>query len=246
MKNERLVYQKSYGFAVIESTLPVSNTSLFRIASISKPITAIGIFKLAQDKLLDLDSKVFGEGAILGTTFGTNLYSEAIKSITVRHLLEHKAGGWPNDGNDSMSLELHYTQNQLIGYILDTRPLSHQPGSTFLYSNFCYCILGRIIEKVSGESYETYIKNNILQPSGITSMGIGNKFLSAKHENEVKYYNPSSENSPNQIDVKRGDSGGGWIASAADLLRLMARIDRLPQKEDLLDKVYRGINLNTY
>lgn len=238
MKEERLVYQANYGLAEVESSTPVTNNSLFRIASISKPITAIGIFKLAQDKLLNLDSKVFGEGAILGTTFGSLPYSEAIKSITVRHLLEHKAGGWPNDGSDPMFLPIHYPQDLLIGHILDTRPLSHQPGTTFLYSIFGYCILGRIIEAVSGESYETFIKKNILEPCGITAMQIGRKFISEKHENEVRYYNPASQFSPYEIDVKRMDAGGGWIATATDLLRFMARIDRLPQKEDLLKEYY--------
>jgi D-alanyl-D-alanine carboxypeptidase len=240
MKNERLVYQNSYGFAVNETSLPVTNQSLFRIASISKPITAIGIYKLVQDQLLDLDSKVFGEGAILGTTFGTIPYSEAVKSITVRHLLEHKAGGWPNDGSDPMFLELYYSQHQLIDYILDTRPLTSQPGTTFNYSNFGYCILGRIIEEVSGLSYETYIMKNILEPCGITSMQIGSKLYSDRYENEVRYYNPASDYSPYQIDVKRMDAGGGWVGSATDLLRFMARIDRLPQKKDLLKEYYLG------
>ncbi|GAB3217828.1 beta-lactamase family protein [Algoriphagus aestuariicola] len=238
MKEERLVYRASYGLADVESSTPVSNNSLFRIASISKPITAIGIYKLAQDKLLDLDSKVFGEGAILGTTFGTKPYSDEIKSITVRHLLEHKAGGWPNDGSDPMFLPIYYPQDQLIGHILDTKPPSQQPGTTVIYSNFGYCILGRVIEAVSGESYEAYIKKNILEPCGITSMQVGRKFMSEKHENEVNYYNPASEFSPYEIDVKRMDAGGGWIAKATDLLRFMARIDRLGQKEDLLNEYY--------
>jgi CubicO group peptidase (beta-lactamase class C family) len=238
MKDERLVYQGSYGFADKESKLPVSNQNVFRIASVSKPITAIGIYKLAQDGLLALDDKVFGEGAILGTTFGTNPYSEAIKSITVRHLLEHKAGGWTNDGNDPMFSLLNYPQHQLIGYTLDTRPLDFQPGSTFLYSNFGYCILGRVIEAVSGESYEAYIRNNILEPSGITGMYIGNKTFSGEFENEVRYYNSHSDFSPYKIDVKRMDAGGGWVASATDLLRFMARIDRLPYKQDFLKEYY--------
>ncbi|EMS32221.1 hypothetical protein C943_01483 [Mariniradius saccharolyticus AK6] len=238
MKNERLVYQNSFGFAEVESSARVTNKSLFRIASISKPITAIGILKLVKDSKLELDSKVFGEGAILGTKFGAKPYSEAVKSITVRHLLEHKAGGWPNDANDPMFLAIHYPQHQLIGYVLDTRPLSNPPGSTIIYSNFGYCILGRIIEEVSGENYETYIKKNVLEPYGITSMHIGRNFDHDKHENEVKYYNRHSDYSPYQIDVKRMDSGGGWIGSATDLLRFMARIDRLHQKEDMLDEYF--------
>jgi D-alanyl-D-alanine carboxypeptidase len=238
MRNERLVYQGTYGFADKESKLPVSNESVFRIASVSKPITAIGIYKLAQDGLLALDDKVFGEGAILGTRFGSKPYSEAIKAITVRHLLEHKAGGWTNDGNDPMFSPINYPQHELIGYILDTRPLDFQPGSTFVYSNFGYCILGRVIEELSGESYEAYIRTKILEPSGITSMYIGNNTVSEKFENEVRYYNPHSYFTPYQIDVKRMDAGGGWVASATDLLRFMTRIDRLPYRKDFLKDYY--------
>jgi len=64
-------------------------------------------------------------------------------------------------------------QAELISWALDNLPLKNPPGKVFAYSNFGYCLLGRVIERVTGQSYSDYVQNTILLPSGITSMRIG-------------------------------------------------------------------------
>ncbi len=97
-KNGKLVYAKSYGKSDQSAGTDVSNSSLFRIASVSKPVTGIAIMKLVEAGTLSLDQKVFGAGNILGTQYGTTPYGPNITNITVIQLLQHTSGGWPNDG----------------------------------------------------------------------------------------------------------------------------------------------------
>lgn len=233
-KNEKLVYLKSYGLADKENNNSVANNSLFRIASVSKPITQAAILHLVQSGKLSLNDKVFGADGILKTTYGSKQYSDELKSITVRHLVEHKAGGWTNDNQDPMFLPNNLTQTEIINYVLDNRPLQHVPGSTYLYSNFGYCLLGRVIEAVTGESYEDFVKKSLLTPSGISEMRVGNGTLAGRFANEVKYYNDQFD--PYSYNISRMDSHGGWIANAKDLAKLLVRIDRNTQVPDLVQK----------
>lgn len=231
IKDEKLVYERSYGFSDKEENTAATVNDLYRIASISKPVTAIAILKLVQDGSLSLDEKVFGEGGILGNDYGTPPAGSNKDLITVRHLLNHSSG-WTNTPNDPMFHNLAHTQAQLISDLLANRPLTHAPGATYSYLNFGYCILGRVIEKLSSLSYEEYVKTNILEPCGISRMRISGNTLNERYAHEVKYY--QDEFSPYAMNVRRLDAAGGWIASAKDLARFMVKIDRNTAKSDLI------------
>jgi CubicO group peptidase (beta-lactamase class C family) len=233
VKNEKLVYIRSYGFSDKENGILCSGDNLFRIASVSKVITAITILKLVQDNLISLDQKVFGSKGILGNDYGTPPVGSNIDSITVRHLFDHTSG-WTNTPDDPLATNFYHTQSQLITGIVTNRPLTYTPGSTFYYLNIGYCILGRVIEKVTKMSYENYVKSNILLPCGITEMKIGGNTLEERFPNEVNYYQ-DAYNYVFWINVKRFDAAGGWIASATDLARFIVRIDRNSFVSDLID-----------
>ncbi len=232
-KNGKLVYAKSYGKADVGANTDVSNNSLFRIASVSKPVTGIAIMKMVEAGQLNLDAKVFGTGNILGTTYGNTPYGPNITNITVRQLLQHTAGGWPNDGNDPMFTNQAMNHAQLISWTLNNRPLTHTPGTNYAYSNFGYAVLGRVIEKISGQTYEQYVKTNVLQPAGITTMTIGGDTEADRKPNEVKYYGQGGQN-PYIYKIARMDAHGGWIASATDLAKLLVRVDGFNTKPDIL------------
>lgn len=244
IKNEKLVYLKSFGKSDKEANTNASNDDLYRIASVSKPITLIAILKLVQDGLITLDQSVFGTGAILGNDFGTVPVGSNKNLITVRHLIDHKSG-WTNVPNDPMFSAISITQTSIIRDLLANRALTTAPGNTYYYSNAGYCILGRIIEKVTGITYENYVKNNILLPSGISTMKIGGSTLAERAINEVKYY--QTEFSPYIMNIPRFDANGGWIASSKDLAKLMVKIDLNTTKPDLipsslLNQFYFGFN----
>ncbi|MBL4676788.1 MAG: serine hydrolase, partial [Mucilaginibacter sp.] len=232
-KDEKLVYVKSYGLSDKEQNTKATNQDLYRLASLSKQITSIAIMKLLDQGKINLDAKVFGAGGILGTEYGTQPYKTGITDITVSQLLHHTSGGWANDGNDPMFSNPTMTAQQLITWTLDNRPLSNTPGTKYAYSNFGYCILGRVIEKITGQTYEAAVKSLILQPIGITDMAIAGNTLAERLPNEVKYYGQSGEN-PYIYNIKRMDAHGGWVATATDLARLLVYIDNFPNRHDIL------------
>ncbi|RYZ62394.1 MAG: class A beta-lactamase-related serine hydrolase [Chitinophagaceae bacterium] len=229
-KGEKLVYAKSYGKMGGADNNPVTNNSLYRIASVSKPVTGIGIMKLLEGGKLTLDSKVFGPGSILGADFPTA--PAGVHDITVRHLLHHTVGAWGNDGNDPMFKQQTFTHTQLINWTLANYPATSGRG-TYRYSNFGYSLLGRVIEKLSGKTYEQYIKEDVLAPAGITAMTIGGNTLADRKPGEVVYTGQNNF-SPYVYNVTRMDAHGGWLASATDLARLAVRVDGFTGKADIL------------
>lgn len=236
VKNEKLVYAKGYGKADTENGEDVNKNSLFRIASVSKPITGIAIMKLAETGMLSLDDTVFGEDGLLGTRYGSKSYSPVLKQITVRHLLWHTSGNWPNDGTDPMFRQQQLDVHELLDWVLDTYPHTVTPGTRYAYSNFGYAVLGRVIEQVTGLSYEDYVKNEILKPAGITNMQMAGNTEAERKSGEVKYYPQGSNEAAlvYNMNVERMDAHGGWIASATDLARLLVRVDGANGKPDIL------------
>lgn len=232
-KDEKLVYAKAYGLADIATGEKATTENLFRIASISKPITSAAIFKLVEANQLSLDQTVFGPDGILGTTYGAFTYSNELKAITVRHLLQHTSGGWPNDAYDPMLLTIPMSESKFIGWALDYYPLSHYPGTYFSYSNFGYYLLGRVIEKTTGMSYEDYVYQALLQPAGAYDMTIAGNTLADRMPDEVVYYGMGGEN-PYSFNITRMDANGGWLASPIDLLKFAVRVDGRGGKPDLL------------
>jgi len=238
---ERLVYSDAVGYADREDSEPVSPESLFRIASVSKVITEIALLKLSEEKKLQLDDVVLGENGILGTAFGTPPKGSQIDKITVRNLMDHKSG-WTNSPNDPMFNYPGLSQKDLITLVVTTRKLASAPGSTYYYLNFGYCVLGRVIEKITGMTYEEYVQREVLAPCGISDMQIGRNSLADRLPGEVKYYPTLGEVryqtlplfSPYNLDVARMDSHGGWVASAIDLAKFMTRIDREPIVPDIV------------
>ncbi len=213
-RNSKLVYLESFGKADTEEGDLVKENSLFRIASISKPITVMAISNLIADNKLSSEDFVFGPNGILGETYGTPPYEANEQAITVGQLIEHRAG-FTDDPSDIMFEDVTLTQSDLIGKVLDERSLAYTPGNTYEYSNFGYALLGRIIEKASDKTYENYVKQDVLGPMGITNMNIALNSASEAFDKEVRYY--SNWTSPYELNINRMDSHDGWVSSAKSL-----------------------------
>jgi CubicO group peptidase (beta-lactamase class C family) len=248
-KDGRLVYAKGFGLGDVVNKAPVEPTSLFRIASLSKPITAVAVLKLVQDGKLDLDAKAFallGLKAPEGATVDPRL-----AEITVRHLLQH-TGGWNRDKSGdpmfmapqisgALAVPSPPTSLHIIRYMMG-RPLDFDPGTKFAYSNFGYCVLGRIVEQVTGETYDHHVKKAVLGPMGITRMTLGRSLRENREKDEVTYYPGAAKpakpvfESIQEKDVpapygsfclEAMDAHGGWIASAVDLVKFASSLDKV-------------------
>lgn len=229
-KQERLVFAKGFGYADKSTGETVHPNHLFRIASVSKPMTGIAIMKLIEQGKLKLNSAVFGASGILGTTYGTKPYGQRVLNIVVQHLLEHTSG-FSNDGGDPMFMNYNMNHKDLIGWVLDNRTPKNIPGTTYEYLNFGYILLGRIIEKVSGQTYELFLRNNIFNNApGTSKMVIGGDSLATRKPGEVVYYPDNAYN----LRVQRMDANGGWIARPIDLVGIMAKVDGFNSKPDIL------------
>lgn len=200
MKDDRLIYCKGYGYADVEQNIPMDVMHVFRIASVSKLITAVGIMKLQEEGKLHLNDIVFGPSGILNDSIFSEIKDSRTKKITVEHLLRHQ-GGYSNTYGDPMFCPLDIARKMnvtppadlttIIRFVLSRR-LRFTPGESTSYSNIGYGILSRIIEKASGESYESYIRKHILVPAGCFDMHLGKNLYEDKLPNEVRYYEVSN------------------------------------------------------
>ena len=227
----RLAYAEGFGVADPAAGEKVTPPNLFRIASVSKPVTSVAVFSLVEQGRLALADKVFGRNGILRNDYGTPK-DRRIENITIEHLLTHTGGGWPNKGRDPMFLHPEFDQRRLIAWTLANVPLDHAPGIAYAYSNFGYCLLGRVIEKVTGERYGAYVREAVLKRCGVTQMRIGAGPRAERAPNEVSYAGQGGD--PYRVRVARADSCGGWIASASDLVRFAMHVDGAPGASSIL------------
>ena len=216
-RNGKFVYEHQWGMADKKDAQLVEPRSLFRIASVTKPITSVTIFTLIEKGRLNLNDKVFGPSGVLGTKYGKAPYRQYVTDVTVDHLLTHTSGGWPNDSTDPMFRFDSWDHAKLISWTVANLPLTNPPGQSWAYSNFGYCVLGRVIEQVTGQPYVDYVQANILAPRGISDMRVAGNKLDQRAPNEVEYYGQYSED-PYKMNVTRMDSHGGWLATPSDLV----------------------------
>lgn len=256
MRDERLVYCKGFGWADAEAQRPVEAGDIFRIASASKLITAIGIMKLCEEGRLSTDARVFGPDGILGEDLFPEIKDKRATQITVRHLLTHTAGFSRRLGDPMFrsadvirwtGRSRRLTADDVIAFQLGQR-LRDTPGGMAQYSNVGYLILSRIIEQISGLPYETYIRRHVLYPAGCYDMYIARNTYAERHPREVKYYghdpgeliasyDGSGAMRPREYggnDITGLQGAGAWVCSSAELLRLVASIDGRSRVPDIL------------
>jgi CubicO group peptidase (beta-lactamase class C family) len=231
-----IVYQDAFGLADREGREPVTPMHAFRIASVSKTITSAAIFTLIEQSRLQLSDRIFGPGAITGTDYGAQPYSPGVNQITLEHLLTHTAGGWANDTHDPMGSNPTMNHAELIAWTLKNRPLDNPPGQRFAYSNFGYCILGRLIEKITGKPYADYVRDTVLKRCGISEMSIAGNTLAQRQPKEVKYYAQEGNGrwQPYGMNVTRMDSHGGWIARPTDIVQYLMHVDGFTAPPNIL------------
>ncbi len=229
-----LVYEQGFGFADQGKGEKVTPSHLFRIASVSKPITSVAIFDLIERGHLHLEDVVFGPGGLVRSDFGAPPYKQYVGDIRLKHLLTHTGGGWPNDNSDPMFRNPGMNHKQLITWALANVALTHPPGQHYAYSNFGYCVLGRVIEKVTKQSYEDHVREAVLIRCGISDMRIGGNTLGERASREVVYYGRGGGDNPYNMKVRRMDSHGGWLATPSDLVRFTTRVDGFSTARDIV------------
>ncbi len=255
-RDSKLIYAKGFGWADEETGTNVEPKHVFRIASVSKLITAVTVMKIVEEGLISINDQVFGEKGILNDSIYCSYKDKRIEKITVLNLLNHTSG-WNNKKDDPLFQSLSIARKMnvkppadietIIQYYLQ-KNLYYNPGTRYSYSNFGYAVLGKIIEKVTGMSYEDYVQFAILHPLGIYDMHVGKSSLKDRCKNEVCYYVLGSDTRCYSFDgsgelktqvyggnnIELLSAAGGWVASAPELMKLIVAVDGFPGKPDIL------------
>lgn len=257
-KNGRLIYTRGVGYSNVEERLPMQPYNTMRVASVSKLITATAVMKLVEENRLTLDSRVFGANGILNDSAFLAYKDNRVEDITVNNLLNHSAG-WTSRWGDHMFIkeviskelgkELPITLNDMVVFAL-SKKLHFTPGSRSSYSNLGYGILQLVIERVTGERYEEYVKANIFDPLNIHDAYLAENWDSLRHSNEARYYEVREaeeviafDGSPGRVlrsrggnDVKTLGAAGGWVISSVNLVKFILSIDGDGSFPDILSQ----------
>ena len=247
-KDGKLVYARGYGWANLATREHVQPDTLFGVASLSKTITAAAILKLVEQGKLSLDDKPFKLLAHIKHLPGARP-DPRLQQITVRHLLNH-SGGWdakksgdPVNWTTEMQIKrgdrAPVPTEYLIAFTMGI-PLDFDPGTDTKYSNFGYIVLGEVIAKVSGHSYEKYVHDNLLAPLGLPGIKLhplGGKYF----KNEARRYlaGQGEEHELPAWQQKYSDAAGGWTASAVDMAKFLTALDGTRGKPLLNEKTFR-------
>ncbi len=240
--DSRLVYARGYRWDY-DNIDPVQPDSLFRIASITKPLTSMGVMLLVQQGKLNLTDKL------------VNLISlpspkdARMKDITVLNLLQHQ-GGWNRDKTfdpmlydveiaKALGIALPISQQNIIKYMTG-RSLDFAPGTDENYSNYGYLLLGRIIEAVSKQSYGDYMQASVFGPLKMKKTKLATSEMEFRQPGEVSYYvaspilnkNVRKAGAPVNVmapyggfNIENMDAHGGWLSTAVDLARFSTMFD---------------------
>lgn len=162
MKDGRILYKRGYGIADLDHDIPITPSSVFHVASMSKQFTAASILMLEQKGKLSLDDEV--------RTYIPEL-PDFGQRITIRHLIHHTSGlrdqwdllglaGW------RYSLDL-ITDDDILSLLARQKDLNFRPGERYLYCNTGYTLLAQIVKRVSGQSFRAFTTANIFEPLGM-------------------------------------------------------------------------------
>ncbi|HXB91155.1 MAG TPA: serine hydrolase domain-containing protein [Puia sp.] len=157
----KIIYEKAFGSANIELSTPMQPGMVFRIGSITKQFTAVGVLQLVEQGKISLADPI---GRYLPDL------PDYGNTVTIENLLTHTSGiveYTSIESPDPYSERRDWTPGQLIAYFKD-KPLTFGPGTKYSYSNSNYALLGYLIEKVSGQPYHQYMEDHVLRPAGLT------------------------------------------------------------------------------
>jgi CubicO group peptidase (beta-lactamase class C family) len=242
-RNGKLVYSRGFGYADADRKVKVEPDALFRIASVSKPLTAVGVLQLVEKGKIKLDDPILKHVPLKPHLAPDDKADPRLDDVTVRHCLQH-TGGWdrgqsgdpiaiPKRIADALKIDLPVPPEAVVRYALG-RPLDFDPGTKYAYSNVGYLLLGRAIESAGGRTYEEYIRTEVLKPVGVTRAALGRALPENRAKGEVGYFDMKKRTGPcvypprvgkqvplpdGQFNLEGFEAHGGWIASAPDLVR---------------------------
>jgi CubicO group peptidase (beta-lactamase class C family) len=206
-------WSRGFGFADLENQVPATAESSYRMASVTKPMTAVAVLRLADEGKLDLDADVQKYAPF---------FPRKKFPITIRQLLAHQGG------------ISHYRNYYKEGRIKDPKTtreavaifagfdLVNEPGTKFTYSSYGYNLLGVVVEEVSRQPFATYMTENVWKPLGMTSTLMDDPRAIIPHRVDGYVLDPQRKLVRSEyVDVSSRFGGGGTRSTVGDMIRLI-------------------------
>ncbi len=245
-KGGRLILARGYGYADVDTRTRVYPDSLFRLASVSKPLTATAADLLVEQGKLSYNTKVFDVLHSLSPPGGQH-EDPGVNDITVEELMNHRSG-FPHHGDifsaaKLLGLPLPGSFEGVIRYQLG-RPLDYAPGTKKAYSNLGYGILAQVVQTVAQIDYEKYVTHEVLTRIGLSHTKVGSHLKQNNLTGEVTYYVPAGTPPVSPVYANMtgpvpfpyggiimdwpgstpGEAAGAWISNTMDMLRITASV----------------------
>lgn len=237
VQGDQIVWAQGFGIADVEQGVMVRPESVFRIASISKPITAVAVMQLVERGLVSLDDPV--------QKYVPAYPRKPQGEIRIRHLLTHTSGIRHYRGNEFSFAESFPTFDRAIA-VFRNDPLEFAPGERYLYSTYGYNLLQGVIEQVTGRSFDEYLRSAIFGPAGMTTTFLERPQEIVRHRvrQYVRGATPFSWLNAPYVDLSVKWAGGGLIATAMDIARFDIALNQGKLlRADTLERMYTSARL---
>jgi CubicO group peptidase (beta-lactamase class C family) len=222
VRNGEMVWSNGYGHADAARGVPVTAETVFQMASISKPVTAWGVMRLAEQGRIDLDAPVetyLSRWHLPASPFDND-------GVTVRRLLSHSAGLSTQDYSPLPTRPLPSLEESLAGESggvnarsgRDDVRITMDPGQQFNYSNGGFTILQLVIEEVTGEDFSAYMQREVLDPLGMSRSTF--QWRADMQDSTALGYDDAGQPMPTSLFTER--AAGGLYSTATDVARFMA------------------------
>ena len=256
-KDGKVVYDRAFGWANVKKEVAMSPNTPMRIAGVSKTLTAVSIMQLIEQDKLALHTLVVPLLKKAKFRGSTRIKDQNWNKITVGHLLRHTAGFTPAPvfQTSMVALDLRLTKpatrKDIIRYHFRQK-LGTEPGQKYVYSDFGYSLLGRVLETVTDRLYGPYVQEHILDPAKMEHTKIGRTLVASRARNEAWYHMQKEEigaafwsasvskvgrggkgvDAPDIVRKPDGgwnlesmDSHNGWISTPGDLVKFVSAME---------------------
>ncbi len=235
LKDKNIYFQKGYGYANREEKIPVDpKNTIFRIASVSKPIAATALAKMVQEGLIDLD-----------TSFYSYVPYYPIKKydFTIRQLANHTAGIRGYRGKE-YALNQPFSIKESISVFRDDE-LLFEPGTAYFYNSFDWVLISLAMEEICGAPFETLVQQYVLEPLGLKSTFPEEKDF--RPPNTAAFYSKRLNGFTKATPVNNFYklAGGGYLSTSEDIARFgQAHLNQVVLDEEVLNQFLTSETIN--
>jgi len=205
----KLIWTRGFGKADLENDVPASKDTIYRLASISKPITAVAVMQLAEKGKVGLEAPVQDY---------LPKFPKKKWPLTCRHLLSHVGGVRHYRGREMRSAK-HYVRVEDALAIFQDDPLLFEPGTRYSYTTYGYNVLGAVVARASGQGFVNYLREHVFEPAGMKNAQADDSRRIIKHRAQgYRKTRAGSLRNSALVDTSNKIPGGGLCSTAADLV----------------------------